>query len=113
MLAITIESTPPERETIKSGLSFTRERQNSCMCFTNSFFILGDWNKEISDIIEEQYQRAIDLLKKNKDKLIELAEVLLKDEVIFKDNLEAIFGKRPFDDKKEEASQENNSEEEE
>ncbi|MGB0770326.1 MAG: ATP-dependent zinc metalloprotease FtsH [Flavobacteriaceae bacterium] len=70
-------------------------------------------DKEISDIIEEQYQRAIDLLKKNKDKLIELAEVLLKDEVIFKDNLEAIFGKRPFDDKKEEASQENNSEEEE
>ena len=70
-------------------------------------------DKEISDIIEEQYQRAIDLLKKNKDKLIELAEVLLKDEVIFKDNLEAIFGKRPFDDKKEEATQEKNSEEEE
>ena len=69
-------------------------------------------DKEISDIIEEQYQRAIDLLKKNKDKLIELAEVLLKDEVIFKDNLEAIFGKRPFDDKKEEATQEKNSEEE-
>ena len=70
-------------------------------------------DKEISDIIEEQYQRAIDLLEKNKDKLIELAEVLLKDEVIFKDNLEAIFGKRPFDDKKEEANQEKNSEEEE
>ncbi len=70
-------------------------------------------DKEISDIIEEQYQRAIDLLEKNKDKLIELAEVLLKDEVIFKDNLEAIFGKRPFDDKKEEATQEKNSEEEE
>ncbi len=70
-------------------------------------------DKEISDIIEEQYQRAIDLLEKNKDKLIELAEVLLKDEVIFKDNLEVIFGKRPFDDKKEEATQEKNSEEEE
>ena len=70
-------------------------------------------DKEISDIIEEQYQRAIDLLEKNKDKLIELAEVLLKDEVIFKDNLEAIFGKRPFDYKKEEATQEKNSEEEE
>ena len=70
-------------------------------------------DKEISYIIEEQYQRAIDLLKKNKDKLIELAEVLLKDEVIFKDNLEAIFGKRLFDDKKEEATQEKNIEEEE
>ena len=70
-------------------------------------------DKEISYIIEEQYQRAIDLLEKNKDKLIDLAEVLLKDEVIFKDNLEAIFGKRLFDDKKEEATQEKNIEEEE
>ncbi|MDA8591729.1 ATP-dependent zinc metalloprotease FtsH [Flavobacteriaceae bacterium] len=70
-------------------------------------------DKEISDIIEEQYQRAIALLEKNKDKLIELAEVLLKDEVIFKDNLEVIFGKRPFEIKKEETTQENNSEEEE
>ena len=40
----------------------------------------------------------------HKDKLVELAEVLLKDEVIFKDNLEAIFGKRPFDSKNEEQS---------
>ena len=54
-------------------------------------------DKEISDIIEVQYQRAIELLQKHKDKLVELAEVLLKDEVIFKDNLEAIFGKRPFE----------------
>ena len=61
-------------------------------------------DKEISDIIEEQYQRAIALLKKHKDKLIDLAEVLLKDEVIFKDNLETIFGKRPFDNDKEKDS---------
>jgi ATP-dependent metalloprotease FtsH len=54
-------------------------------------------DKEISNLIESQYQRAIDLLKKNKDKLIELANVLLEKEVIFKDNLEAIFGKREFD----------------
>ncbi|WP_100610771.1 ATP-dependent zinc metalloprotease FtsH [Confluentibacter lentus] len=53
-------------------------------------------DKEISDIIENQYQRAIKLLKDNKDKLIELAEVLLEKEVIFKDNLEKIFGSRPF-----------------
>ena len=61
-------------------------------------------DKEISDIVEEQYQRAIALLETHKDKLVELAEVLLKDEVIFKDNLEAIFGKRPFDSKNEEQS---------
>ncbi|MDN3492630.1 ATP-dependent zinc metalloprotease FtsH [Winogradskyella bathintestinalis] len=54
-------------------------------------------DKEISNIIEEQYQRAIELLKNNKDKLTELAEVLLDKEVIFKDNLEKIFGKRAFE----------------
>ncbi|WP_225036988.1 ATP-dependent metallopeptidase FtsH/Yme1/Tma family protein, partial [Winogradskyella sp. SM1960] len=54
-------------------------------------------DREISDIIEEQYQRAINLLENNKDKLTELAEVLLDKEVIFKDNLEKIFGKRGFE----------------
>lgn len=53
-------------------------------------------DKEISNIIEEQYQRAIKILTENKDKLIQLAEILLDKEVIFKDNLEEIFGKRPF-----------------
>ncbi|WP_372755575.1 ATP-dependent zinc metalloprotease FtsH [Mariniflexile sp.] len=54
-------------------------------------------DKEISEIIETQYQRAIKLLEEHKDKLIELAEVLLEKEVIFKDNLEKIFGKRSFE----------------
>ncbi len=54
-------------------------------------------DKEISDIIEKQYKRAIDLLEKHKDKLTELAEILLDKEVIFKDNLEKVFGKRPYD----------------
>ncbi|WP_010519858.1 ATP-dependent zinc metalloprotease FtsH [Croceivirga radicis] len=57
---------------------------------------------EISKIIEEQYQRAIKLLEDNKDKLTELAERLLEKEVIFKDDLEKIFGKRPFDKVEEE-----------
>jgi cell division protease FtsH len=69
-------------------------------------------DKEISDIIEKQYQRAIELLKKHKDKLVELAEVLLKDEVIFKDNLETIFGKRPFEVSETEISTEQSQEEE-
>ena len=54
-------------------------------------------DKEISNIIEEQYVRALKLLEENKDKLTELAEVLLDKEVIFKDNLEKIFGKRPYE----------------
>jgi cell division protease FtsH len=53
-------------------------------------------DKEISEIIEIQYQRAINILTENKDKLITLAELLLEKEVIFKDDLEVIFGKRPF-----------------
>lgn len=53
-------------------------------------------DKEISQIIEEQYARAINILENNKEKLTELAELLLEKEVIFKDDLERIFGKRPF-----------------
>ncbi|MGI9540736.1 MAG: ATP-dependent zinc metalloprotease FtsH, partial [Flavobacteriaceae bacterium] len=51
---------------------------------------------EISGIIEKQYTRAIEILNLSKDKLIELAERLLEKEVIFKDDLETILGKRPF-----------------
>ncbi len=54
-------------------------------------------DKEISGIIEIQYKRACDLLKKNKKKLIQLAERLLEKEVIFKDDLFNILGERPFD----------------
>ena len=61
-------------------------------------------DKEISYIIEMQYKRACDLLKKNKNKLKQLAERLLEKEVIFKDDLFNILGERPYDvkpDKKE------------
>ncbi|MBU2906125.1 MULTISPECIES: ATP-dependent zinc metalloprotease FtsH [Arenibacter] len=54
-------------------------------------------DKEISKLIEEQYKRAVELLSNNKDKLTELAQRLLEKEVIFKDDLEKIFGKRPFE----------------
>ena len=63
-------------------------------------------DKEISKIIEKQYSRAISLLKKSKDKLKQLADRLLEKEVIFKDDLENILGKRPYktnDEKIEEA----------
>lgn len=54
-------------------------------------------DQEISKLIEEQYDRAVKLLEENKDKLTELANVLLEKEVIFKDNLQKIFGDRPFE----------------
>ena len=54
-------------------------------------------DKEISTIIEGQYQRAIELLRSNRDKLDQLAELLLDKEVIFKENVKEIFGPRPWD----------------
>ena len=60
-------------------------------------------DKEISRIIEEQYARAITILQENKEKLTDLANRLLEKEVIFKDDLEKIFGKRPFGKKEEES----------
>lgn len=61
-------------------------------------------DKEISSLIESQYNRAIDILSNNKDKLIELADLLVEKEVIFREDLENIFGKRPFDKTEEEVT---------
>ncbi len=54
-------------------------------------------DEEVKKLVEEQYQRALSLLAENKDKLSLLAEKLLAKEVIFKDDLIEIFGKRPWD----------------
>ncbi|GGF76743.1 cell division protease FtsH [Wenyingzhuangia marina] len=76
-------------------------------------------DEEISALIEQQYQRAIQILTDNKDKLTELAERLLEKEVIFKDDLIKIFGERAFLSeseilekklKEQEETEENNSE---
>ena len=53
-------------------------------------------DKEISFIIEKQYNRACQILKKHKTKLKALAKRLLEKEVIFKDDLVNILGERPF-----------------
>jgi cell division protease FtsH len=53
-------------------------------------------DEEVSKLIETQYQRAVTLLSENKDKLTTLADKLLEKEVIFKENLEEIFGKRQW-----------------
>jgi cell division protease FtsH len=58
-------------------------------------------DKEISILIEGQYDRALKLIKDNKDKLTTLAERLLEKEVLFKDDLLTILGKRPFDKEEE------------
>ncbi len=59
-------------------------------------------DEEVSKMVEEQYQRALTLLAANRDKLEALANKLLEKEVIFKEDLVAIFGERPWDVKTEE-----------
>lgn len=51
-------------------------------------------DKEVRNIVEQQYARAKEVLGKNLDGLKKLAEKLLDKEVIFSDDLERIFGKR-------------------
>ena len=52
--------------------------------------------EEVSNLIDKAYSRAKDILKIHKNKLVELAELLLEKEVIYKENLENIFGKREW-----------------
>ena len=54
-------------------------------------------DEEISKIIATQYQRALQILSANKDKLDALANKLLEKEVIFREDLEEIFGQRAWD----------------
>lgn len=53
-------------------------------------------DSEISSLVEEQYIRAKELLKKYKSKLQTLAELLLEREVVLTEDLEEILGPRPF-----------------
>jgi ATP-dependent metalloprotease FtsH len=54
-------------------------------------------DEEIKKMIDKAYSRTLSILRENKEKLALLAEKLLEKEVIFRDDLETIFGKRPFD----------------
>jgi len=51
-------------------------------------------DKEVKKIVDEAYQRALNVLEKNKEGLVKLAELLLEKEVIYCEDLEKIFGKR-------------------
>ena len=55
-------------------------------------------DSEIHKMVEECYLKAKQLLIDNRDKLNQLAEILLQKEVIFREDLEKIFGKRAFPD---------------
>lgn len=53
-------------------------------------------DEEVSRIIDEQYQRAKDILKQHAQGHSELAQTLISREVIFTEDVEKIFGKRPW-----------------
>jgi cell division protease FtsH len=54
-------------------------------------------DEEIKKLTDQQYKRAIKILQENKDKLLLLADQLLEKEVIFKEDLEKIFGQSAAD----------------
>ncbi len=53
-------------------------------------------DNEVRRIVEDAYKRAIEILENNKEGLEKLADRLLEKEVIFSDDLENVFGKRPW-----------------
>ena len=55
-------------------------------------------DEEVKKMIDEAYRRTKDLLSNHKDQLIALSTRLLEREVIFKEDLEQIFGKRKWED---------------
>jgi AFG3 family protein len=59
---------------------------------------------EVKELIDIQYERAKSILRKHKKGLGQLAGILLEKEVIFSDDLEAIFGKRPWNTHEEETA---------
>lgn len=59
-------------------------------------------DEEVHKILEEAYNRARTTILDNKDKVEQLSTILLEREVIFREDLEAVFGKRPFAEPEEE-----------
>ena len=62
---------------------------------------------EVLKMINEQYARAKDLLKEHADGHMQLAELLISREVIYADDVERIFGKRPWQSRAEEIMEDN------
>ena len=54
-------------------------------------------DEEVKVMIEKSYQRTLEIIRQNKDKVILLGDKLLEKEVLFRDDLELIFGKSEFE----------------
>ena len=69
-------------------------------------------DKEVKDMIAQQYERAKLMLSEHAEGHNRLAQVLIEREVIFAEDVEEIFGKRPFVSRSEEIMEEENKKEE-
>jgi cell division protease FtsH len=67
---------------------------------------------EAKQLIAKQYERARDILKENAEGHNKLSELLLEREVIFAEDLEEVFGKRPWSSRQDELMQLNGKSEE-
>ena len=65
-------------------------------------------DSEVHKMITEQYKRAKELLGEHKEGHAELARILMEKEVIFAEDVEKIFGKRPWTSRSEEIFESNN-----
>ena len=59
-------------------------------------------DEEVKNMIAEQYERAKNLLLEHKEGHAQLAQLLVEKEVIFAEDVEKIFGKRPWTSRTEE-----------
>ncbi len=64
-------------------------------------------DEEVKKLIEAQYQRAKAILEEHKDGHAQLAQMLIEREVIFAEDVEKIFGKRPWKSRSDELIAEN------
>ena len=55
---------------------------------------------QIRSMVEEAYSKAKEILTENREKLDALATILVEREVIFREDVENIYGKRPWDEQK-------------
>jgi cell division protease FtsH len=57
-------------------------------------------DSEVKRLVEEAYQRAKEIITASRDKLDQLAQLLFEREVIFREDVEKIYGERPWNDEK-------------
>ena len=68
-------------------------------------------DEEVKRMVNEQYERAKQILSEHKEQHNELAQLLIDKEVIFAEDVERIFGKRPWASRSEEIMAANNKQE--